>query len=392
MNWLPAVQDELARQGIDAWLVYDFRRSNPVAAPVLGPLLEGNTASRRVFLLVPRVGTPTLAVHAIEVKSLRPAPGVNVVSYSSRESLQGVLAALLKGHARVAMEYSPAGDNPYVGRVDAGTVEWIRSFGVEVVSSGDVAQILEIWTPTQLEQHLTAAAGVCAAKDAAFAYMAEGLARGETITECAVQGVIMRRFADLGLVSATTPNVSFGAHAGDPHYHPIEGVRDATLAAGDVVLIDLWAKVNDKSAPYADVTWMGVNGEPTAELLSVWEAVKGARDAAVTAMRSAYAAGRWPSGGEADRASRAVLVAAGYGEAFTHRTGHSLGKDGPHGVAVHLDDFETSDARALRPGIGVTVEPGAYFQHFGVRSEINVYLTPEGPRVTTELQDGLERL
>ncbi len=392
MNWLPAVQDELARQGIDAWLVYDFRRSNPVAAPVLGPLLEGNTASRRVFLLVPRAGTPTLAVHAIEVKSLRPAPGVNVVSYSSRESLQGVLAALLKGHARVAMEYSPAGDNPYVGRVDAGTVEWIRSFGVEVVSSGDVAQILEIWTPTQLEQHLTAAAGVCAAKDAAFAYMAEGLARGETVTECAVQGVIMRRFADLGLVSATTPNVSFGAHAGDPHYHPIEGVRDATLAAGDVVLIDLWAKVNDKSAPYADVTWMGVNGEPTAELLSVWEAVKGARDAAVTAMRSAYAAGRWPSGGEADRASRAVLVAAGYGEAFTHRTGHSLGKDGPHGVAVHLDDFETSDARALRPGIGVTVEPGAYFQHFGVRSEINVYLTPEGPRVTTELQDGLERL
>ncbi len=168
MDWLPTVQDELGRQGLDAWLVYDFRRSNPVAAPVLGPLLEGNTASRRVFLLVPRAGVPTLAVHAIEVKSLRPAPGVNVVSYSSRESLRGVLGAMLKGRSRVAMEYSPAGDNPYVGRVDAGTVEWIRSFGVEVVSSGDVAQVLEVWTPKQLEQHLTAAAGVAEAKDAHF--------------------------------------------------------------------------------------------------------------------------------------------------------------------------------------------------------------------------------
>ncbi|MBX3141364.1 MAG: aminopeptidase P family protein [Trueperaceae bacterium] len=392
MDWLPTVQDELGRQGLDAWLVYDFRRSNPVAAPVLGPLLEGNTASRRVFLLVPREGFPTLAVHAIEVKSLRPAPGVNVVSYSSRESLRGVLEAMLKGRSRVAMEYSPAGDNPYVGRVDAGTVEWIRSFGVEVVSSGDVAQVLEVWTPEQLEQHLTAAAGVAAAKDAAFAYLAERARRGEEVRECAVQAVIMRRFADLGLVSATTPNVSFGAHAGDPHYHPIEGVRDAALAPGDVVLIDLWAKVDAKSAPYADVTWMGVDGEPTSELMSVWEAVKGARDAAVAAMRAAYAEGRWPSGGEADRAARAVLEKAGYGDAFTHRTGHSLGKDGPHGVAVHLDDFETSDARALRPGIGVTVEPGAYFQGFGVRSEINVYLTDAGPRVTTELQDELERL
>jgi len=390
MNWLPEVQEELTRQGLDAWLVYDFRRSNPLATPILGPLLEGNTASRRVFLLVPAQGRPTMAVHSIEAGSLKPDPGVDVVSYSSRQSLQSVLEGLLEGRQRVAMEYSPNGDNPYVGRVDAGTVEWVRSLGVEVVSSGDVAQVLEVWTAEQLEQHLTAAAGVMAAKDAAFSFITHRAQLGQEVTEGEVQRLIERLFADLGLTPGTSPNVSFGAHSGDPHYHPLLGVRDAVLKPGDVVLIDLWAKVDEPSAPYADVTWMGVHGEPSAELASVWAAVKGARDAAFKCIAEAYAAGRWPSGAEADRASRKVLEEAGFGAAFTHRTGHSLGTSATHGVAAHLDGFETNDTRLLRPGIGVTIEPGAYFPGFGVRSEIDVYLQADGPRATTDLQDELE--
>ncbi|MDT3683093.1 MAG: Xaa-Pro peptidase family protein [Truepera sp.] len=390
MNWLPEVQAELTRQGLDAWLVYDFRRSNPLAAPILGPLLEGNTASRRVFLLVPARGRPTMAVHAIEAGSLKPDLGVDVKSYSSRQSLQSVLEGLLAGHERVAMEFSPSGDNPYVGRVDAGTVEWVRSLGVEVVSSGDVAQVLEVWTPEQLEQHLTAAAGVMAAKDAAFSFIAHRAQLGQEVTEGEVQRLIERQFADLGLTPGTSPNVSFGAHSGDPHYHPLPGVRDAVLTPGDVVLIDLWAKVGEVSAPYADVTWMGVHGEPSAELTNVWAAVKGARDAAFRCIAEAYTAGRWPSGAEADGAARKVLEEAGYGAAFTHRTGHSLGTSATHGVAAHLDGFETNDTRLLRPGIGVTIEPGAYFPDFGVRSEINVFLQADGPRATTDLQDELE--
>mgnify|MGYP001042369010 CR=1 FL=1 len=390
MNWLPVVQEELQRQGLDAWLIYDFRRSNALVAPIMRPLLEGNTASRRVFLLVPASGRPTLAVHAIEVGSLKPNADIDFVSYSGRESMQGVLADLLEGRERVAMEYSPNGDNPYVGRVDAGTVEWVRSFGVDVVSSGDVAQILEVWTPEQLEQHLTAAEGVMGAKDAAFRFIAQRVQLGLEVTEGEVQRLIEAHFAELGLVTGSSPNVSFGAHSGDPHYHPLPGVRDATLAPGDVVLIDLWAKVDLPTAPYADVTWMGVHGEPSPEIQRVWEVVKGARDAALRSIATAYAEGRWPSGAEADHASREVLEDAGYGEAFTHRTGHSLGVSATHGVAVHLDGFETNDTRALRPGIGVTIEPGAYFPAFGVRSEINVFLDEDGPRATTDLQDELE--
>ncbi|MBW7916247.1 MAG: aminopeptidase P family protein [Trueperaceae bacterium] len=392
MDWLPVVQSELERLGLDAWLMYDFRKSNPVVRPILGPLLEGNTASRRVFLLVPARGRPRFAVHAIEAGSLPPGIDVDVVSYSSRESLQRVLEGFLAGASRVAMEYSPNGDNPYVGRVDAGTIEWVRSLGVEVVSSGDLAQVLEVWTPEQLKQHLTAAAGVMAAKDAAFALIAQRAQLGQPVTEVEVQRLIESHFADRGLAPGTAPNVSFGAHSGDPHYHPLPGVRDATLRPGDVVLIDLWAKVPEAGAPFADVTWMGVHGRPSAELERVWEAVKGARDAALGLIAGAYAMGRWPTGAEADHAARQVLEAAGYGEAFTHRTGHSLGSATTHGVTAHLDGFETNDTRALRPGAGVTIEPGAYFETFGVRSEINVYLGEDGPRTTTDLQAELEVL
>jgi len=392
MHRLERIQAELRRQSLDGWLIYDFRRSNPLAQPLVRPLLEGNVASRRVLLYVPAAGRPTLAVHAIERGSLKADLPVEVVSYSSRRSFDETLTRLLDGARRVAMEYSPEGDNPYVGTVDAGTVERVRATGVEVVSSGDVAQVLELWTPAQLDDHLTAAAGVVAAKDEAFAFLSERCAAGAGVSETQVQALITARFDALGLVYDHAPNVSFGAHAGDPHYHPIPGERDAVLAPGDVVLIDLWAKVDRPEAPYADVTWMGVFGEPAPEVEAAWEALREARDAAFRAIAEAYQAGRWPTGAEVDRAARQVLEAAGHGAAFTHRTGHSLGLDATHGRAAHLDDFETRDLRLLRPGLGVTIEPGAYYPSYGIRSEVDVYLSEDGPLATTELQGDLERL
>lgn len=392
MTWLDDVQADLRRQHLDGWLIYDFRGSNPVARPVLDPLLEGNLASRRVFLMVPAEGKPTLLVHAIEEKSLLPGLPVSVRSYASRADLDAELGALLTGRSKIAMEYSPGGDNPYVGTVDAGTIERVRGLGVDVVSSGDVAQVLELWTPERLEDHLTAADVVMEAKDAAFAFLRSRFRDGAEVRESDVQRLIMEVFEGAGLETEHAPNVSFGAHAGDPHYHPIAGVRDAVLQPGEVVLIDLFAKVARPDAPYADVTWMGVAGEPTPELASAFAAVRDARDAAFRVIADAYAAGRWPEGAEADRAARAVLVAAGRGDAFTHRTGHSLGARSTHGVAAHLDDFETADHRLLRPGLGVTIEPGVYYPHYGVRSEIDVVLADDGPHATTDLQAELERL
>lgn len=390
MNALPDVQAELARVGVDGWLVYDFRGSNPVARPILDPLLEGNIASRRVFLMIPAVGQPTLLVHAIEFGTLRSdlsgAMGVTPRRYSSTDSLDAELGKLVSGMKRVAMEYSPGGDNPYIGTVDAGTVERVTGLGVDVVSSGDIAQVLELWTDEQLAQHLAASDAVIAAKDEAFAYIAERRAAGAEIRETEVQKVISDSFDRAGFIYDHAATVGFAAHAGDPHYSPIAGSRDATLAEGDVVLLDLWCKVPAARAPYADITWMGVVGQPSAAVQRAFDAVIAARDAAFVAVASAYQDGRWPSGSEADAAARAVLTEAGYEDAFIHRTGHSLGVKSAHGLAAHLDGFETRDLRQLRPGLGFTIEPGVYLPDFGIRSEINVYIDPDGARATTDLQ------
>lgn len=389
MDELRAVTAELDRAGIDGWLVYDFRGSNAPARPLLRALLGEQLGSRRVFLYVPSHGTPILLAHAIEAGTLSGARGVDTRIYSSTESLDEELRQALAGARTVAMDYSPRGDNPYVGSVDAGTVERVRSLGVDVVSAGDVAQVMQVWTEEQLEQHLRAADVVLRAKDAAFGFLGEALSLGRAVTEAEVQGVITDVFDDAGCVYDHGPNVSFGAHAGDPHHAPS---HERTLAHGEVVLIDLWCKVDDAPAPYADVTWMGHAGPPTERVGRAFEAVREARDAAFRAVVEAYAAGRWPTGAEVDRAAREVLEKAGYGQAFTHRTGHSLGTVSAHGLAAHLDDFETRDERPLRPGLGFTIEPGVYCEDFGVRSEINVFIGGGGPHATTDLQAELEVL
>lgn len=389
--WIPTARAALDDADLDAWLLYDFRGANPTARARIAPLLDGGVASRRIFLLVPRHREPVLLVHAIERGSI-PALPFEVRAYSGRASLEQALAELLAGHRQVAMEYSPHGDNPYVGAVDAGTIELVRSLGVEVVSSGDVAQALEVWSGEQIEAHLEAAAVVLAAKDRAFGYLRERVGLDLAVRETEVQGVIVEAFGERGLVFDHAPNVSFGAHAGDPHYVPRTG-QDAVLRAGDVVLIDLWAKLPYADAPYADVTWMGVAGAASAELERAFEAVRDARDAAFRAIAEAFGDGLRPEGRAIDRVARDLLASRGYGDdAFIHRTGHSLGTRRTHGEAVHLDDFETCDRRRLLPGIGVTIEPGVYYPHFGVRSEIDVLLEEDGARATTDLQAELERL
>ena len=395
MDWIGTAHAALDEAGIDAWLLYDFRGSNPWARRLLEPLLAGGMASRRIFLHVPRRGAPVLLVHAIERGSIPPLP-FEVRAYSSRGMLEREVARLIGASAagsrpRVAMEYSPSGDNPYVGTVDAGTIEWIRSLGAEVVSSGDIAQAFTRWTPRQIDAHLEAAEVVMAAKEHAFAFIAERLALRAEVREAEVQGVIGAYFQERGLVCGHPANVSFGAHAGDPHY-VVRAGRDATLRTGDVVLIDLWARLAADGSPYADVTWMGVCGEPEPEVVAAFEAVKDARDAAFRALQAAFDAGRHPEGREIDRVARDVLDGRGYGAAFTHRTGHSLGSDTTHGDAAHLDDFETCERRRLLPGIGVTIEPGVYFEAFGVRSEFDVLLADDGATATTDLQAELERL
>ena len=378
MNWIETAQTELERQDLAGWLIYDFRGSNPLAKRFLQ--LGDGFLSRRVFLFVPPEGTPILLLHAIERGSLPEVP-FEVRTYSSRQSLRAELEALLP-QGKVAVEYSPNNDIPYVSFVDAGTVDLLRSLGVEVVSSADLLQAFSAWTPEQLDAHLQAAEHVMQAKDIAFEFLSLQTQMGNEVRETNVQKVITDYFDSHRLEYDHPPIVGFGSHAGDPHYAPRPG-SDACLKEGDAILIDLWCKLPQEDAPYADITWMGCYGEPSEKLQEVFEVVRDARDLAVATIRKAYIENRIPQGFEIDRAAREFITNKGYGEAFFHRTGHSIGTAHAHGEAVHLDDFETHDTRDLRPGIAVTVEPGVYLDDLGVRSELNLVLEENGPRVTT---------
>ncbi len=383
-SWLPVAQAALQRLDLPGWLVYDFRGLNRLARPFLQ--LGPGILSRRVFLYVPAEGRPQLLVHAIEQGSLDDLPA-DVHSYSSHGSLQDALKKIVPP-GRVAMEYSPRNEIPYLSFVDAGTVEMLRDLGVEPVSSGDLLQDFSAWTDEQLTAHRAAAAHTIAAKDLAYSWIRARAAAGEEVREHAVQDVISQYFRANGLEFDHPAIVGFGAHASDPHYAPVAG-QDAALQPGDCILIDLWCKLPGADNPYADITWSGSYGPPHPELARIWEVTATARDLGVRFIRDTMRQGRHPAGYEVDQVVRGHIAGHGFGDHFTHRTGQSIGLDATHGTAVHLDAFETHDTRLLLPGIAVTIEPGIYLPDRGVRSEINLVIRDDGAEVTTDSQHEL---
>lgn len=381
---LAAVQAALRDERLDGWLLYDFHGSNPVAARLAGTDTGDRVSSRRWYYLIPATGTPRALVHAIERHNLDALPGDTTV-YAGRAQLDAGLTNLLAGVSRVAMEYSPGCAIPYLSRVDAGTIDAVRARGVAVVSSGDLVQQFEsTWSASQLASHYAASAALYRIKDRAFDAVRDALACDTTWSEHDLQQRMMAWFREEGLVSDSPPVVAVGANAGNPHYLPTAStarpiVRDAVL------LLDLWGKLAHAGAVFADITWVAVTGAQVPDrVAAAFAAVAAARDEAVDVVQAALASSRPIRGWEADRAARAVLETRGFGASILHRTGHNLGQD-VHGTGAHLDDFETHDVRRLIPRTGFTVEPGLYFEDFGIRSEINVYMealtaTVTGPR------------
>jgi Xaa-Pro aminopeptidase len=295
---------------------------------------------------------------------------------------------VLKGARSVAMEYSPRAAIPYISRVDAGTIEMVRSCGPEVVSSADLVQEFEArWNPEQKALHDRAARDTLLAKDEGFALIRERLAAGMAVKESEVQGFIQSRFDARGLVTDHPCIVAVNEHASDPHFETAAGPRDREIRKGDLVLIDLWAKVaNDPQAVYYDATWMAYCGQSVPpRMVEVWEAVKGGRDAAVAFIQKAVAEKRTIRGAEVDDVSRGFIEARGFGDYFLHRTGHSIGAE-VHGNGVNIDNLETRDERTLIPGVCFSIEPGVYLPEFGVRSEIDVYIGEDSAEVTGDIQ------
>ena len=383
---LPAVRAALEADGLDAWLLYDFRGINPIAADVTGVARQGgHLATRRWYYLIPAVGDPRALVHAIEPHSLAHLPG-STERYAGREQLEDGLRKLVSGVKRVAMEYSPGCAIPYISRVDAGTIELIRQFGVDVVSSGDLVQrFAAIWNEPEIATHLEASDKLYRVKDRAFEAIASRTRDRVPTTEYDIQQLMAGWFVDEQLVTDSDPNVSAAENAGNPHYLPT-AATSRRIGPDELVLLDLWAKLDRPGAVYADITWVAYTGKQVPERYArAFGAVADARDAGIALVQSAARTGRDLRGWEVDQATSSVLKAAGYAAQILHRTGHSLGET-VHGNGVNMDDYETHDDRRLLPGTGFTIEPGVYFSDFGVRSEINMIVTGHDAQVTGPIQ------
>ncbi len=384
------IQAALREANLDGWLFYDFRRSDPLAYRIL-KLPTAGVSTRRWFYYVPVVGQPVRVVHSIERYRLDLLPGRKII-YASWQELHAALREALSSGGlsnrrvvlrKVAMQYSPMGDIPYVARVDAGTVELVRSMpGVSVVTSADLVQQFEAaLTAEQLDSHREAADKLHKVIMEGFAEIARRVRAGETPTEYDIQQFIARRLAEEGMTSGGG-DVSVGANTANPHYFPTSE-RSAPIRRGDFVLFDISEKLKKPGSIVADQTWVGYVGETVPEeYVKVFNVVKEARDSATAFVREAVRSGRPIRAAEVDDVSRGVIKRAGYGENFTHRTGHSIGEEG-HGNGANIDDFETRDSRRIIPRTVFSVEPGIYLEgRFGVRSEINVYVSDKDVEVT----------
>lgn len=380
------IQEALAKAQLDGWLFYSFRGSDPIAANILEMPTEGHMATRRWFYYVPQSGEPTRILHSIERDVLDHLPGKKLIYLPWQQlhsHLKNVLLESGKGKPRIAMQYSADAAIPYLSRVDAGTVELIRSFGVEIVSSADLVQKFEsAWNDDQLAMHDEAARGLFESVHSAFAEIGKRIKAGTSTTEYDIQQYILNCFTDRGMFSKDPPIVAVNANSAMPHYGPTRE-HHSPINKGDFVLIDLWAKLDRPGSVYADITWTSFVGDKVpGKVTEVFNVVRDGRDAATNYVKEAFAAGRTIYGWQVDDVCREVIQKAGYGEYFIHRTGHNIHTE-VHGNGANIDNLETKDERVLIPRTCFSIEPGIYLEgEFGVRSEIDVYVGEREARVT----------
>ena len=396
---LNAAREYLDNIGIAGWLTRDYRYTNPIFFAALG--YEPQNLTRPVWLWIPADGKPRVLAHDVDVNRFN-RDGFDIIAYSSRDSMVSEMKSMLPMSGKVAMDYSPMYELPRVARVDAGSIELVRSFGLEVVPSGDVSQYAtERWDDAQLASHRYAMSELVETMHEAFKFIGENVSW--KLSEHDVAEFIRGRYDRAGLVTDEGPVVAFNENSSDPHYDPTPE-ESAIIRRDGWILIDAWAKpvsidpfieqgTTDDSEPvYADITWVAkIGSPPSPDHLKVFDSVKRARDSAYTFLQDRHRKGEPTQGWQVDRVARDSIVKDGYGKWFVHRLGHSIGPE-VHSNAVNLDDWETHDTRQVIPGICTSIEPGIYLPEFGVRSEIDIYVSENDVEITGEIQDQIHHI
>jgi Xaa-Pro aminopeptidase len=378
---IESLQKALQQDKLDGWLFYSFRGSDPIAENILR-LDHAKFTTRRWFYFVPAKGNPQKIVHAIEPGTLDSLPG-NKRVYLPWQQLHQQLRETLSGAKKVAMQYSPLNAIPYISRVDAGTVELVRSFGIEIASSADLVQTFEaVWSGEQLESHLYAARHMREIVGAIVKEVGRRIRDKVSATELEIQDFILREYERRDLTAGHPPIVAINAHSADPHYAP-NTEDNLTMNRGDFLLVDMWSKQRLPHAVYDDITWTFFIGESVPqEYQNIFNVVRDGRDAAINAAQQRYPTGEILYGWQIDEEARQSIAKAGYGEYFLHRTGHSIHEE-VHGNGANIDNLETQDSRRLMARTCFSIEPGVYLKgNFGVRSEVDMYLSEKEAIVT----------
>ncbi len=376
------IQKKLKEFGLDGWLFCDFHGRDPIAYRVLR-LDPHKLSTRRWYYLVPSEGNPKKLVHNIEKEKLDSLPGEKFIYLRWQERIE-LLRKILEGTKKVAIQYSPMNAIPYISTVDAGTVELLRSFGIEVVSSADLIQIFEaVLDEESLASHRRAGVKIHSIMERSFKEIRDRLRRKEEFTEFDIQQFILQLFEQENITSdGMNPIVAVNENAGNPHYEPTKDFS-SRIKEGNLVLLDIWGRENKDNSIYFDITWMGYTGSEIPEkYIKIFDIVKTARDRAVEFIGKRLGEGKDLFGWEVDDVARGYIKEMGYENYFIHRTGHSIGRE-VHGNGVNMDNLETKDERRLLPGILFSIEPGIYFEDFGIRSEINVFISKENEVVVT---------
>jgi Xaa-Pro dipeptidase len=368
-------------------LFFDHHRRDPLCYRVL-QFTPRSMASRRWYYFVPAEGVPRGLVHRIEAQTLIDLPGEHSKYAAWSEMVDGI-RELIGGAKRIAMQYSPNCAVPYVAMVDGGTIELIRGLGVEIATSADLIQNFEsVWTMDQLEMHLEAGRRIDRVRREAFQRIGDKIRAGERITEWQVKQFILDRYREEGLFIDHGPDVAVNENASNPHYDPTEETC-SEIKKNDLVLIDIWGKLDQPESVYYDITWVGYCGErPPDAMENVFTVVREARDRAIQRVQKAVSAREELRGFEVDDACRSRVREAGLAEYFFHRTGHSIGTE-VHGTGANMDNLETHDERKVIPWTCFSIEPGVYLPKFGIRSEIDMFVDENSARVTGEIQEKL---
>lgn len=379
---MPEIQSFMQKNNIDCWLIADFAGRNPIFKKFLG----GKIGTRRAFLVIPKRGRNKVLISKVDFGFFKPLKDIKILIYSSHKELKSQLKKLLKGKKTVAMEYSFEGSLPQISYVDGGTVDLIKSFNKNIISSADLIGLTNSWSKMEVNRHLKAAKKITKIKDMAFNFISLKIRQGKKITDYQVKLFILKEFKKLNLETDFAPIVAVDKSSSDPHYLP-SAKKKAYIKKGSWILIDLWAKEKVKGGIFADITWVGYVGRAIPEkYLKVFEVVIKARDKALKYLEKKLKRGEKVFCWQVDKVARSVIKREGFGKYFIHSLGHSLGEK-VHAESGSFNSLGLKDTRRVIPGHGYTIEPGIYLKAFGVRSEIDIFIDEKNIRVTTPVQD-----